>query len=128
MTREEKIRTAIKQAQEKGIKIARGPLFDWTKPNPNGGWPIDSGELPTACDIMGAMLLYAEAATKFKHDWKLMAKTFKVDGAWLYRFHIGSSIGNQILIEKENKTTKKKYKEPDQVCKLGLKLGKEYVR
>jgi len=128
MTREEKIREAIQQAKEKGIEIVRAPLFDWTKPNPDGGWPISSGTLPSACDILGAMMLYSGPVAPSQYNWDLLGKKFNVNGFWLYRFHIGSSVGNQIFIEKENKTTKKKYKTPDKVCQLGLKLGKEYVR
>jgi len=128
MTREEKIREAVKQARAKGIKIVRGPCFDWTKPDPNGGWPIHSGNKPSACDAVGAMFLYVGHKNEWPYNWKPLLKEFDINGFWIYRFHIGFSVGNQIMVEIENKKTKKKTKIPDKVCKLGIKLAKEFVR
>ena len=126
MSREDKIRKAITDARAKGLKIVRGPCFDWTKPDPDGGPPVHSGELPSACDAIGAMFLATGYKGQWPYEWEPMLEKFSVNGSWIYRFHIGFNIGNQIMIARVVK--KKTVYTPDRVCKLGLRLAREYVK
>lgn len=50
-----------------------------------------------------------------------------VDHHWIYRFAIGFDVGNQILIEYTDKTSKQTKYATDQVCLFGKQLRSEYL-
>jgi hypothetical protein len=124
MTREQKLREALIYAQDLGVRIERGPSFDWTCADPDGGFPISSGDLPSACNLYGALLLL------LKSEKQTCEQYLGVNTSWMYRLHIGFNNLYQLEVIR---TTKKKgsgkvkvIRTPDKISSLGVRLAKEF--
>lgn len=92
---EDVIEEALAAAKDRGVKIVRGAVFDWRDP----GDPFKEGELPSACNAVGAVLLHFGlqhlARDGFHPGW--IEKVCEALGAtwpWLWRFNHGWDRGN----------------------------------
>lgn len=127
-SRERLIVQALDAAVEKGIKIWPGATFNWTT-QPTGSimkefkMPESSGELPSECSALGALVLVLGYPKTFTD----VCKYLNVGTYWLYRFHIGFDRCRQIVYKVEDKNKKLIDKE-DPTSKMGLRLRKKYVK
>lgn len=125
MNRLNRIQTAIKYAQEKGVVITpSGAVFNWTH---QCEWPRDPyvGELPAACNWVGAILIKLGYTRSTPLAWSEVAKHLEVGTYWMYRFHMGFDLGRQ-LKRKIKEKGKKPYWVEEATSKEGLKMGKRY--
>lgn len=126
MKAEDLIATAIEAAQARGIKIVRGPVFDWCTPD---DW-YEKRELPYGCNATGAVLLYLGkeqlANGKFTPGWhELVEYHLGVTDFWLWRFSRGFDGGYQITLTVEDENGKEKIKK-DPVSALGITMRKRF--
>ena len=134
-SREKLICEALDAAIAQGIKIWPGTCFDWTD-RPAGVIfkkfvvPNNSGALPSTCNAIGAMELLLGRTTKNPIGFtEKVCEYLKVGTYWLYRFHIGFDRNYQLVNKTEDKKKKgKTINKDDEVCKLGLKLRKRYIK
>jgi len=127
MTKEQKIRKALQYAKNLGIKIERGPCFDFTRPSHNGGIPISSGNKPSACNIYGALLLFLNVKESLSRL-EDVKRYLQVQRHWLYRLDIGFNNLQQMIVQVKDKKTKKVHTYPDKVSILGIQLSKEFCK
>lgn len=95
----EDVEVALQAARDRGIRIVRGPVFDWR----NSSDPFRESELPAACNAVGALLLHhgkqGLARQEFKPEW--IEELCAVTGAtwpWLWRFIHGWDYGNCLSV------------------------------
>jgi hypothetical protein len=101
------------ETMRQGIKLVRGPAFDWTGP----------GELPLVCNWAGAVLWVSGVAHTTKPVTEL-CRILDVDGFWLYRCWIGWD-GNLVLTATDPKTLKES---KDEVSRTAQTLAKRLIR
>lgn len=91
----DKITDACDQATKDGIQLVRGPIFDWTGPDP---------KKPKACDALGAVLWVNGRAEKGRMGWWAdLIEILDVGPFWLYRWCIGWDNLHQLIIYTEGK-------------------------
>ena len=122
MKAEELIALALKSAQEKGVIIKRGYIFDWSKDN-NG--------LPFACNAIGSVLLYLGKADMarggFHKEWSdKVCEALGEQHAWLWRFLHGWDYGNCLSFTVEEKGKEKVFY--DEVSKNANKLALRWIK
>lgn len=130
MKAEDRIIEALNVAKERGINIIRGPVFDWTTP---GKW-YDEREFPSACNAIGAVLLFLgkerlvgpDANNAFQIDWyKPIEEHLETNRAWLWRFCRGFDGGIQITLITTDKNGKEKTIKDD-ASALGISIRKKF--
>jgi len=108
------ISDCIEACMHRGIRIVRGPLFDWC-----GG----DGITPVACDATGAVLYVhkLERSTQIVTD---LSRILDVTEFWLYLFWLGFDRNHQVWVTDD----KGKPIRPDETCRLGITLAKRYAK
>jgi hypothetical protein len=96
---EELIEAALQSAKDRGIKIVRGPVFDWRDSND----PFREGALPSACNAVGAVLLHFGkqdmARNGFQKGWlEELCSAMGATWPWLWRFNHGWDRGNCLSV------------------------------
>jgi len=137
--KEDLVVEAIRFAQDLGVKIKPGAVFDWTL---DKSYPRkrNDAELPTTCNWSGAVLLMLGYRRSNPLPWNSVEKYLNnnassKDQYWSHRFHIGFDCGYQMLIysEGDGKDSKKKaaflknYK-PDKISGAGVKVRKAFYK
>lgn len=128
MKAEDLIVEALEAAQDRGIHIIRGPVFDWCTP---GDWHAHR-ELPYACNAVGAILLIlgkeqlVSPETGFAPGWhRFVEEHLGVGSFWLWRFGQGFNGGYQITLTVEDKNGKEKILKDD-VSALGIAVRRKF--
>jgi hypothetical protein len=121
---EAKILEALRAAQERGVRVIRGPVFDWC-----GSDAIT----PTACNAFGALLLHIGKEQmvgpdlRFQPGWfEELQRYLGVNDFWLWRFNQGFNGGYQLTLTQIDKEKKKESVLKDKVSALGLTIRKKF--
>lgn len=115
---EQIIEQSIIKVQESGIRIARGPLFSWSK----------NKTMPDSCDCFGAVLIvYSNPFRDFPKGWlKYLCKDIlNKDLFWFRRFDYGF---NQLNTTYKYSEKSSDLEFDDDVSKFAMRLSKKYVR
>ncbi len=90
-------------------------------------WPRDlyEGELPAACNWIGAILIKLGYTRSTPLPWSDADKYLEVGTYWMYRFHMGFDRGRQLTRNIKGKG-KKPYLVEETTSKEGLKMGRRY--
>lgn len=115
------IEDAIREAKSRGIKITRGAQFNWS-----GG----QGDLPSACDAIGAVLIREGKAVRgFPKGWLWeVCQLLDTDTYWFWRFTMGWNYGQRIeLLVPHPKKKDKMVRIKDEVSRQGDDLAKRYT-
>jgi hypothetical protein len=99
MKAEEIIEEALTAAQNRGIKIVRGAIFDWR----DNADPSRRGKMPCACNAVGAVLLHFGmqdlARGGFSEGWiEKLCGSLGTTWPWLWRFIHGWDYGSCLTV------------------------------
>ncbi|MFA5387348.1 MAG: hypothetical protein WC322_03040 [Candidatus Paceibacterota bacterium] len=130
MSPEETVLDALKWAKANGVRIIRGPVFDFCDYSDYPSVTLIKG-LP-ACGAIGAVLLKAGlhglCYPDFSPTWeKKLLELLNTDRTWVWRFDHGWNRGNCLNFEVTKKGETKPTTVYDEVSRLGNKLAKEWI-
>jgi hypothetical protein len=123
MKPEDLVEVALKAAKKRGVKIVRGPVFNWCSPLNN--------ETPLACNAIGALLLHFGLQNLvrdgFKTGWAgILCNTSGLTYPWILRFSHGWNHGNCLLITYIDNGKEKTSQ--DETSKNANKMASRWVR
>lgn len=127
MKSEDIVEMALKSAKDKGIQIVRGPVFDW-RDREN---PFQNGEIPSACNATGALLLHFSLQDfvkgEFKNGWiDKLCEASGLTWPWIWRFNHGWDRGDCLSVTYTDKG--KEHTSEDEASKNGNRMAKEWVQ
>jgi hypothetical protein len=116
------IEGALLEVESKGIKIIRGPQFNWC-----GG----HDGLPSACDAIGAVLIKeGKVAPGFPKGWLWeVCQLIGVDTYWFWKFTMGWNYRQRIDLLLPDPRRKGKFmKVKDSISRAADDLARRYVK
>lgn len=132
-TTEQILENALIVAKNNGIRIVRGPVFDFcTADSFTAFHPKPCQDKPFACNVLGAVLFDLNKYKEFnniifpQNYTKDVCEYIKNDSFYLWKLLRGFNNGIEMTIV-HVKDDKKEIKELDKVSKFGNLLAKKYV-